>query len=292
MATRTGPTRLATGVPAVSRRSTGSGSGESILRIAGFSGRTHRGVGRRRHVELRLGIGGGRNVGQLGVGLRGLDRVLELDLDGLDRRDGRVVDQHRLLEVGHELVEQLGAHVGQHAAAELRHATGDGEVGGDGDRRALAIGREGGGDGGVGVALTAGLAALGPEHGHVLLGVEREELGLALVLGGDRPDLHLHDAAVLVALDLLELGAGEARGDALHVGEHGPCPLDRQRHAEVVGQLHRSRSSRVSMSSRRPSHGTACTSSGLRRISARAPSSPVSGRSGHTDRASRTGLPR
>ena len=44
-----------------------------------------------------------------------------------------------------------------------------------------------------------------------------------------------------------------------------------QRHTEVVGQLHRSRSSTVSMSSLRPSHGTACTSSGLRRISGRAP---------------------
>ena len=99
------------------------------------------------------------------------------------------------------------------------------------------------------------------------VGVERQELGLALVLRGDRADLHLHDAAVLVALDLLELRAGQARGDPLDVGEHGPGPLDGQRHAEVVGQLHRSRSSTVSMSSLRPSHGTACTSSGLRRIS-------------------------
>ena len=40
------------------------------------------------------------------------------------------------------------------------------------------------------------------------------------------PDLHLHDAAVLVALDLLQLGAGQARRDALDVGEHVPRLVD------------------------------------------------------------------
>ena len=54
------------------------------------------------------------------------------------------------------------------------------------------------------------------------------------------PTLTLTMPAVLVALDLLELGAGHARGDALDVGEHGPRLLDGNAHPELVGQLHRS----------------------------------------------------
>ena len=38
-----------------------------------------------------------------------------------------------------------------------------------------------------------------------------DERGLTLELGQDRTDLHLHHAAVDVALDLLELGARQAR---------------------------------------------------------------------------------
>ena len=57
----------------------------------------------------------------------------------------------------------------------------------------------------------AGVAALGLEHGLVGGVVLLDEGGLALVLGGDRADLDLHHAAVLVALDLLELRAGQAR---------------------------------------------------------------------------------
>ena len=54
---------------------------------------------------------------------------------------------------------------------------------------------------------------VGVEHGLVGDVVLLDEGGRALVLGGDRPDLDLDDAAVLVALDLLELGAraGTAR---------------------------------------------------------------------------------
>ena len=85
---------------------------------------------------------------------------------------------------------------------------------------------ERGGDGGVGVALAPGLAALGPEHGAVRRLVLLDERGLALVLRGDGADLDLDDAAVLVALDLLQLGARQAGRDALDVGEHRPRPLD------------------------------------------------------------------
>ena len=102
---------------------------------------------------------------------------------------------------------------------------------------------------------------------HRLVGrlVQLDEGGLALVLGGDRADLDLHDAPVLVALDLLELGARKARSDALDVGEDLPGLVDRHAHVELVGQLHRSRSSTVSMSVASPEHATSPTSSGLSR---------------------------
>ena len=217
MIARTGRRGWATGDPAASSRSTGSGSGESILRTAGRSvgGVT---TGRRRcrsafiAARLRLwpvrsswrrlgrrascgGFGGrwaadparARSCGgPPGSGSTASIGVLELHLDGLDRVHQRLVDEDRLLQVVHELVEQLGAHVGQHAAAELRDPARDREVGDDGDGGAAGVGRERGGDGGVGVALATGLAALGPQHGHVVLGVLRQEGGLALVLRGDR----------------------------------------------------------------------------------------------------------
>ena len=85
---------------------------------------------------------------------------------------------------------------------------------------------ERGGDGGRRVALAARVAALGLEH-HLAVGlVGLLDLGHALVLRGDRADLDLHGAAVLVALDLGELRAGQARGDALEIEEHLPRLLD------------------------------------------------------------------
>ena len=57
--------------------------------------------------------------------------------------------------------------------------------------------------------------------------VDLGERGRALVLRGDRADLHLHDAAVLVAVDLLQLRAGQARRDALDVEQHLPGLVDR-----------------------------------------------------------------
>src|SRR5205807_6144694 len=102
-----------------------------------------------------------------------------------------------------------------------------------------------------------------------------DQPGCALVLGGDRTDLDLDDAAVLVALDLLELGAGHARGDALDVGEHGPRPIGRGADPELVVQLHCLRSSTVSTSAGSPSHATSATRSARSAINDRAPSSPV-----------------
>ena len=127
-----------------------------------------------------------------------------------------------------------------------------------------------------------------------------DERGRALVLGGDRADLDLDDAAVLVALDLLELGAGHARGDALDVGEHLPGPLDGHPHPELVGQLHGitsgrlqvARSSTVSMSAARPGHGTSATRSGRRRITTRAPRRPSAAAAARPCDDRRTGLPR
>ena len=59
-----------------------------------------------------------------------------------------------------------------------------------------------------------------------------------VVLGGDGADLDLHHAPVLVALDLLELGARQARGDALHVRQDRPDHIERGVHLEFVDQLH------------------------------------------------------
>ena len=123
-------------------------------------------------------------------------------------------------------------------------------------------GVERGGDRGAGVALAARVAPFGAQHGAVARFVELLEHGLALVLRGDRSDLDLHDAAVLVALDLLELRTRHARGDALDVGEDRPGRRRWNGDTEVVGQLHRSRSSRVSMSIGSPTHGTSVTRSG------------------------------
>ena len=166
--------------------------------------------------------------------------------------------------------------------------------------RAVAVGRERGGDRGVGVALAPGVAPLGPQHRPVRVVVALDEPGRALVLGGDRADLDLDDAPVLVALDLLELGARHARGDELDVGEHRPRPLDG--HAppgsrssapwDPPGSVQVARSSTVSMSAARPGHGTSTTRSGRRRITTRAPSSPADGSSGQAIDDSRTGLPR
>ena len=88
------------------------------------------------------------------------------------------------------------------------------------------------------VALTSGVAALTLDHDLPggLIGLE--DAGRTLVLRGDRAHLDLHDAAELLALDLLELGAGHARSNALDVEQHAPRLLNRNVDAELILDLH------------------------------------------------------
>ena len=171
--------------------------------------------------------------------------------------------EHRV-EVGGELVHQLLADVAHDSPAELGDLAGDVQVGLDD-----ALGRTGvdrfelRGDQGAGVALAGGVAALALQHGAVGRVVALDEVGLALERSRDRTELDLHDAAEHVAFDLLQLGAGHARGDALDVGEHGPGLIDRPMHREFVQKfVHRPRSSNVSMSAAEPMHATSSIQSG------------------------------
>ena len=90
----------------------------------------------------------------------------------------------------------------------------------------------------VGVALAPGVAALGLEHDPVGRDVMLLEAGGALVLRGDRADLDLDDPAVVVALDLLQLGTRHAGRDPLDVGQDGPGVIDGHADPELVAQLH------------------------------------------------------
>ena len=108
------------------------------------------------------------------------------------------------------------------------------EVGDDVDLGARAFGRHRHDDRRLRVALPARVAARRVDHDAAVRLVDLGERRRALVLRGDRPDLHLHDAAVLVALDLLQLRAGQARRDALDVEQHLPGVVDRRAHSEAV----------------------------------------------------------
>ncbi len=90
-----------------------------------------------------------------------------------------------------------------------------------------------------GVALTSGVAAFGLDDDRARVDIRLGDPGRTLVLRGDGADLHLHDPAVLVTLDLLELRARHARGDALHVEQDVPRLLDRDVDVEGVSDLHR-----------------------------------------------------
>src|SRR5207245_4223074 len=135
----------------------------------------------------------------------------------------------------------------------------DGEVRDHLHARAVAISFERGGDRRRRIALTARVASLSADDSAMHAVVTLLERRRALVLGGDRSDLDLHDAAVLVALHFLQLGARHARRDALEVGEHGPGLIDRHAHREIVRQLHVARSSWVSTSAGLPGHATSVT---------------------------------
>jgi hypothetical protein len=78
-------------------------------------------------------------------------------------------------------------------------------------------------DDGACVALTAGVAAGCVENGLEVDVVALEEGGLTLVLGLNRADLDLDNAAVFVAFDFLKLGAREAGCNALDVSKDAPC---------------------------------------------------------------------
>jgi len=58
------------------------------------------------------------------------------------------------------------------------------------------------------------------------------ERGLALVLGGDRPDLDLHQPLVDVAVAAGELRTRQARRDPLHIGDDLPHGVDGMGHLE------------------------------------------------------------
>src|SRR4029079_9587915 len=121
-----------------------------------------------------------------------------------------------------------------------------------------------------------------------------DELRLALELGGDGAELDLDLAAVDVAFDLLQLRTGEAGSNQLDITHERAGLVDRSIHGEFVDDLlcHRRTSSKVSMSSGDPLQGTSSTRSALKRVTTRAPSSPLVGSNGQTDRCSRTGLRR
>src|SRR4029079_12246914 len=121
-----------------------------------------------------------------------------------------------------------------------------------------------------------------------------DELRLALELGGDGAELDLDLAAVDVAFDLLQLGTREAGSNPLDVTDDRPGLVDRSIHGEFVDDLlcHRRTSSKVSMSSGDPLQGTSSTRSALKRVTTRAPSSPLVGSSGQTALCRRDGLRR
>ena len=259
-------------------RSIGSVAGPLILRTLGAS--------------WRLGGGGGLVVGRGGLGERRRDGVSGLGGRQLRLLGGGTVEAllvEHLVQVVGELSHQLGADVAHDPPTELGDLAGDVQVGGDdhpGARGRQALGL--GGDLGGGVAPPTGVAADALDRGGVVGIVAVEEVGLALELAGDRAEFHLHDAAIDLTFDLLELGSGEAGRDALDVGEDRPGLVDRSIDGELVDQLfcHRRRSSAVSISAGEPEHATSRTRSGRMRISARAPSSPLSGSRCQTERSS------
>ena len=214
MATRTGPTRLATGVPAVSSRSTGFGSGESILRTAGFSGGVHR---RRRPPATAPSSSGsgsaGGTAGSSASGWVGLDRVLELA--PRRPRPARSAGSSTSTVFSRSATNWSSSLALTSASTPRPNwATRPVTV------RSVAMATAVPSPSGVRVAVMVALALPWPRVSRpsarstatCVLRVERQELGLALVLRGDRADLHLHDAAVLVALDLLELRARAGTG--------------------------------------------------------------------------------
>ncbi len=176
--------------------------------------------------------------GVAGVGLAACGRRLRRSRS----RSGRTVGAESAEQFGLQALAncaiRLPGDVGQHPAAELRGLTRDGQVGGDDYVGGVALVLELRGDDRGGGAVAPRLLALGLQHdplgGRVLLLKRRN----ALVGHRDRADLDLDRAGELVAVDRQQGGAGQARRDALDVGEYLPGLGGRDRDPEFVVQLH------------------------------------------------------
>ena len=164
-----------------------------------------------------------------------------------------------MLKTIDKLVQDLRTHIGQHPTTELCNLARDGEVGRDGDLGTGACLNHRRSDDRRRIALTFCVATLSLQHSFVVGLIALKERCLALVLRSDRTNLDLYAAAEFLTLDLLKLSARHARGYPLDVGEDGPCPLYGHLHGEFVGQLHRSKSSAVSISAGSPWQATSIT---------------------------------
>ena len=78
------------------------------------------------------------------------------------------------------------------------------------------------GDGGGSVAGPARLPAAGVDDGAARLAVSFDEVRLAAELAGDRSDLHLDLAEVVVAFLADQLRTGHQRDHLLEIGQHIP----------------------------------------------------------------------
>src|SRR4029077_3719997 len=166
----------------------------------------------------------------------------------------------------------------QHAAAELGELADDLEVGVDRDPAAVPGFVHTESDGGSGISGPAGLPAAGVHHTAARLTVSLHEVCLAAELAGDRSDLHLDLAEVVVTFLADQLRTRHQRDHLLEIGQHLPSPFCRRAHGELVGDLHRqiplvyspkdsaivSRSSGVLASAPRLATAKVCASSATR----------------------------
>src|SRR5215210_3134740 len=116
-----------------------------------------------------------------------------------------------LLQAVGEAAHDLTRHLFVHAAPELGYPAREVHVGLDAHVDAAILFAQSGGYGGRGGALTAGVLAVGPDHGPVRALVGVFDLDGAVVLLGDGAHLDGHRALVLVADLGRELGPRQAR---------------------------------------------------------------------------------
>ena len=154
------------------------------------------------------------------------------------RRCRRVLCGQFGLQRLHELAQQLLRHLLQHAAAELGQLADDLQIGVDGDAGSLPVRVQLGGDRGGRVSGAPGLLALAVDDRAMRVAVQFDEAHLAAELAGDRPDLDLDLAEVVVALVAGQLRARHQRDHLLQVAQHVPGLLDGRADGELVGDLH------------------------------------------------------